>query len=192
MDDWRALQRVEVDGRDRQPLEATVGAQQVDDEVGGRLGQDGGRGVVLLQAARIHDRDPITQLDSLINIVRDEDDRLAHLPLNAEELVLEAFPRDPVDCPEGFVHEQDGWVGPERPSHADSLPLPTGELVRKAMCKLRRFKPDELEEIVDTTADPLLVPAEKPGHGCDIVGDVHVRKQARSPCAGGARPGRYG
>ena len=110
--------------------------------------------------------------------MRDEDDRLAHLPLNAEELVLQTLSRDPVDRPEGFIHEQDRGVGTEGPSHTHALTLPTRKLMGITMSELLRIEADQFEQVIDATADPLLVPPEKPGHRGHVVRDAHVRKEA--------------
>ena len=49
-----------------------------------------GRVVLGEHAALAQDRDPVADLDRLVDVVRDEDDRLAHLALEAQELVLQA------------------------------------------------------------------------------------------------------
>src|SRR5207302_4476330 len=110
------------------------------------------------------DRDPVTQLDRLIDVVRHEDDRFAYLSLNPQELVLQALARDPVDGAKRFIHQQDGWVGAEGPSHADALALPTRKLVRISMRKLLRIEAHQLEQVIDASADALLVPAEQARH----------------------------
>ena len=69
--------------------------------------------------------------------------------LQAEELVLEALPRDGVDGAERLVHEQHVRVGAERPGHADPLPLPAGQLVRVAVADSGGLQADEVEQLVD-------------------------------------------
>ena len=48
----------------------------------------------------------------------------------------------------------------------------------KAAAVLRGLEPDELEQLVDPGVDPLLVPAEQPGHGGHVVPHPAVREQA--------------
>ena len=107
-----------------------------------------------------------------------EDDGFSHFPLDPQELILEALPRDPVDRPKWLVHQQHGRVGPERPGDADSLPLPTRKLMRISARVLSRIQANQLEELGDAPLDPRLIPAEEPGHSGNVIGDAHVRKQS--------------
>src|SRR6202022_2999738 len=49
---------------------------------------------------------------------------------------------------------------------------------RRASAEVLGIEPHQLEQLGDTLLDPLLVPAEQPGHGGHVVGNAHVRKQA--------------
>ena len=74
---------------------------------GGRLGQEHrGRVVLLEHAALSEDCDSVAQLHCLLDVVGDEHDRLVHLGLEPQELVLETLPGDGVDGAERLVHEQ--------------------------------------------------------------------------------------
>ena len=84
----------------------------------------------------LHDRDPVAHLDRLVDVVGDEEDGLADLRLEAQELVLEALAVDRVDRPEGLVHQHHQRVGGERPGDADALLLAAGELRRVAVAEL--------------------------------------------------------
>src|SRR2546422_10037477 len=42
---------------------------------------------------------------------------------------------------------------------------------------LVRVEPDELDQLAYALTDPGLRPAEQAGHGADVVGHTHVRKQ---------------
>ena len=55
--------------------------------------------------ADVHHDDPVAQLDRLVDVVSDEDDRLAQPFLEAEEFVLQTRAHDGVDRPKGFIHE---------------------------------------------------------------------------------------
>ena len=142
-------------------LSAAVGADEVLDEVVGRVHQQLGRGRVLGElAAALHDRDPVAHLDRLVDVVGDEDDRLAQLGLEAQELVLQALAVDRVDRAERLVHQHQRRVGGEGAGDADALALAAGELRGIAVADRRR-QADELEQLVDAVADALLVPAEQ-------------------------------
>ena len=109
----------------------------------------------------LQDRDPVAHLDRLVDVVGDEDDRLAQLGLQAQELVLQALAVDRVDRAERLVHEHHRRVDGERAGDADALALAAGELRRVAVAHLVRVEPDELEQLVDARGDALLVPAEQ-------------------------------
>ena len=167
-----------LDPAEVEPLEGGAGADEVGDEVVGRGGQDPLGGVVLRDARPLlQDRDPVAHLDGLVDVVRDEDDGLADLGLQAQELVLQPLAQDRVDGPEGLVHEHHVGVAAERTGDADALHLPAGQLLRVAVAVLPRRHVHHLKQLVDAVADPLLVPAEQLGHGGDVLGDGHVREQ---------------
>jgi hypothetical protein len=62
--------------------------------------------------------------------VGDEDDRLADLGLQAQELVLQARAGDRVDGAEGLVHQHQRRIGSQRARDADALALAAAELAR--------------------------------------------------------------
>ena len=81
--------------------------------------EDRRRRVVLREpTALAQDRDPVADLDRLVDVVRDEDDRLAHLVLQAEELVLQSRAHDRVDRAERLVHQHQRRVRGERTCEA--------------------------------------------------------------------------
>jgi hypothetical protein len=106
--DGRGLPQVDVaHPLQREALERPVGADEVLDElVGGVHQQLGGGGVLGEVAALLEDRDLVAHLDRLVDVVGDEDDGLAQLALQAQELVLQALAVDRVDGAERLVHEQ--------------------------------------------------------------------------------------
>ena len=111
-----------------------------------------GRVVLREHAALAQDRDPVAHLDRLVDVVRDEHDRLAHLLLEAQELVLQARAVDRVDRAERLVHQHQRRVGGERPGDADALALAAGELSRIALPDLVRVEPDQLEQLAHPRA----------------------------------------
>src|SRR4051812_31239662 len=84
-------------------------------------------------------------------------------------------------APRGLAPGGLGRVGGargERAGHADALALAAGELGRVAVARLVRVERDELEQLVHARRDALLVPAEQPRDGGDVVLDLEVREQA--------------
>lgn len=85
--------------------------------------------VILLQlAAPAEDRHPVGELERLVDVVRDEDDRLVQFALQAQYFVLQLVTNHRVDGGERLVHQQDGRIGGERACHADALLFTAGEL----------------------------------------------------------------
>ena len=135
----RRLPEVDVgDAQEREALERPVGADEVLDEAVRRRHQELGRGRVLGEhAALLQDRDPVAHLDRLVDVVGDEEDRLAQLGLEAQELVLQALAVDRVDGAERLVHQHHPGVGGQRAGDADALLLAARELGRVAVGRAR-------------------------------------------------------
>ena len=146
--------------------------------VGRRHQQLGRRRVLGELAALLQDRDAVAHLDRLVDVVGDEDDRLAQLGLQAQELVLQPLAVDRVDRAERLVHEHQRRVGGERARDADALALAAGELRRVAVAHLVGVEADELEQLVDAGGDALPCPSRELRHGRDVLADRAVREQA--------------
>ena len=135
-------------------------------------------GVVLLEhAALAHDRDAVAHLDRLVDVVRDEHDRLFDFRLQGEELVLQVRAVDRVDRAERLVHQHQRRVGRERARDADALALAAGELRRIAARHLLGVEADQREQLLHARVGAVLLPAEQPRHGRDVLGDRQVREQ---------------
>ena len=137
---------------EREPLERAVGAHEVlDERLGGVHQQLGGRRELGELAALLEDRDLVAHLDRLVDVVGDEDDRLAQLGLQAQELVLQPLAVDRVDGAERLVHQHQRRVGGERAGDADALALAAGELGRVAVAEVAG-EADQLEQLLDAGA----------------------------------------
>ena len=157
---------------------AAVASDEVGDEVVGRVGQQVGRlGHLGEPPADPQHRDLVAELDGLVDVVGDEDDGLAELGLQAQELVLQLLAHDGVDGRERLVHEHHRRVGRERPGHAHPLLLPAGQLGGVALTELGR-EPHPLEQLVRARPGLRLVPAEQARHGGDVVEHRAVREEA--------------
>ena len=142
------LEVVAVDGGDGQPAQAAGGADEVLDELVGGMGEQlGGRAELRQPPAGGEDRHPVAHLDRLVDVVGDEDDGLAELALEPQELLLEPDADHRVDRAERLVHQQHRRVGRERPGHADALALTAGELVGIAVAVGRRVEADEVHQL---------------------------------------------
>src|SRR5690242_4916650 len=109
-------------------------AEKLDDVIARGPGKNPLRRVVL-RDLRLHlqDADAVAHQHRLLDVVRDEDHGLAHAALDADELLLQAIARDPVDGAERLVHQKDGRVGGEGACEADALALAARQLVRVAV-----------------------------------------------------------
>ena len=94
------------------------------------------------------DRHPVAHLDRLVDVVGDEQDRLADLRLEAQELVLQALAVDRVDRAERLVHQHQRRIGRERARDADALALAARQLRRVAVAQLGAER-RQLEQLVD-------------------------------------------
>ena len=162
-----------------QPFEAAIGAHEPGNEVGRRVGEDlCWRPELGELAADLHDGHQVAELDRLVDVVGHEKDGLGQTLLEAQELVLEAFPDDRVDGAEGLVHQHHGRIGGQRPRHPDALALAAGELARVAIAIEVGLEPDERQELVGEAALPRLVPAQESRHDRDVRPDGEMRKQS--------------
>ena len=120
---------------------------------------------------RLHHGNARSEDDRLVDVVGDEQHRLAHLLLQAAELALQLGANDRVDGTERLVHQQHRRVGSEGPGDADALLLTTGQLGRV----LRRQRPveaDDLEQLDRSGVATALVPTEQAGHRRHVVETV--------------------
>ncbi len=128
--------------------------------------------------AGTHHGDHRAEPDRLVDVVRDEDDGLAQLLLDAQQFLLEALAHDRVDGGERLVHQQHRRVRGERAGDADALLLTAGELVR-VTARERGVQADPRHQLPGPAARPVLAPAQQPGHGRDVVDDRAVLEEAR-------------
>ena len=130
-------------------LSARIATDEVGDERRGRLSEDVRRRVVLLEVrAHVEQRDPRAHLHGLVDVVRDEHDRLPELGLKPQELVLEARARHRVDRAERLVHQQHRRIGGERARDTDALALTARRAARGSGRGTPRFEADRREQLV--------------------------------------------
>ena len=105
-----------------------------------------------------------------------EHDRLLHLRLQLQQLLLKPSAHDRIDGPERLVHQENGRIGGERPRHTNALLLTSRELGRVATEHLG-FEAHELDQLIHPRFDSSGVPAEQLGNGADVLGDGAVGEQ---------------
>ena len=130
----------------------------------------------LHDAAALHENDRIRQLERLAHVVRDEDDGLVQLLLQALDLVLQRLARHGVERAERLVHQYDGRGCGQRAQHADALLLPAGQLGGVLVRVLLHVHHGQ--HLLHDLGAARLVVLEQLRHDADVLRDRHVRKQA--------------
>ncbi len=101
----------------------TLAANEIADEIAGRMFEKIERGAELSDAALVHDRDRGRQPQRLLDVVGHEDDRLLRRPVDPREFALQRVAGDRVDRGKGLVHQQQLGIGGECAGYADALLL---------------------------------------------------------------------
>src|ERR1700728_3559560 len=117
--------------------------------VGGALHDILGR-AGLYDAAAFEDRDLIAELQGLIEIVTDEQNRALHARLQRQQLILEFAADQRMERRERLIHQQDIGVGRERARQADALLHAPRQFVAVASAPGRQS--DQLELFVNDPA----------------------------------------
>ena len=156
---------------------SAVPPDEPSDEVIDGCGQQLGRRRDLGEATSdAQDGHLIAELDRLVNVVRDEQNRLAQLGLQAAELVLKLIAHNRIDGREGLVHQHHRRVGRQRPRHPDALLLTAAEGSRIAR-RQRGVEAHRLKEFARPGIGASLVPPEQQRHRRDVAFDRMVREQ---------------
>ena len=129
----------------------------------------------LLDAAGIHDGDPVRHGERLLLVVRHEDQGHAEILLDLLQLELHLLPQLAIERAERLVTEQDGRLDHQRPGQRHALLLPAGELRRAAGFVAGQF--DAGQRGGDPLGDLRLREAAHPQAEGDVLGDGAVREQ---------------
>ncbi len=124
-DDRRPDDRGDVGNRaQRQPAQTSLASEERRHELVGRRARGVRRGWrTVRDAADVHDRHSIGELDRLVDVVGHDDDRLVHRGLQRQQIVLEPGANDRIDRAVRLVHQQDRRIGGERTGDAGTLLL---------------------------------------------------------------------
>src|SRR5713226_1917232 len=82
------------------------------------------------QAACFHESDACAEQQGFAKIMGDENNCLPQALLEREKFTLQFSARDGIESAERLVHQENGRIGGQRTSHADSLTLSSGEFPR--------------------------------------------------------------
>jgi len=115
---------------------------------------------------------------SFAKVVSDEDDRFAKTVDQGAEFALKLRARDGIERSEGFVHQENGWIGCESTGNSYALALASGEFARVAMREFARIEADKMEHFIDAAGDASCIPTFQAGHETDILCNGEMGKQA--------------
>src|ERR1700736_3587334 len=110
-----------------------------------RPGERGVENLLGVAGAPGHDHDPIGKIDRLLDLVGDEQDRLARLLPYAQQLDLHNVAGLGVEGGERLVHQQHLGIGGKRPREPDALFHPAGEFM--GIMSLETAEPDHFDEL---------------------------------------------
>src|SRR5882762_9079729 len=124
-------------------------AHELGDIVIGRPFDDVETGAGLHDPAALEDRHLVTELQGLIQIVADKQNRFFDTLLEREQFVLQLAADQGIERRERLVHEQDVRIGGHGARQSHALLHAPGELAAVALTPLRQA--DQLELLVDDT-----------------------------------------
>ena len=140
--------------------------------------EDVGRRADLGEDAVLENRDPIADPERLVEVVRDEDDRLVKVLLEVDELVLHLGADQRIERREGLVHEEDLRVGAQRAGEADALLHAARELAR--ILVLVAGETDRIDPARGLVAHDRALEAAHLQPVADVLDDRAVRHQAEA------------
>src|SRR5215831_10418868 len=97
----------------------------------------------LLDTTFPHDHDAVGDQHGFVEIVGDEQYRLARAHMDLQQLLLHGFAGLGVKRPERLVHQQDLRIDRQRPGDAYTLLHPAGQLVRAAVLRRPEARSEE-------------------------------------------------
>jgi len=136
-------------------------------EEGAGFGSFGGAELVggdkEFEGAIVEEGDAGGEHESLADVVGDEEGSFADAAAQVEKEVLEVEAGDGVERGEGFVEEEQRWVGGECAGDADALALSPGEGAGEAIAEFGGVQADGLEELGGAGGDAVRGPGFEAG-----------------------------
>lgn len=93
------------------------------------------------------EHNPVRQIERLVDIVRDQDDRRRFGGMNVEEQILHGEPSQRIESTEGFVEHEHPGTASEGPGESRTLSHSPGDLARAKLTRL--FELHEVKELSD-------------------------------------------
>src|SRR5262245_2368485 len=141
-----------------------------------RLNDLGGRGAGGEFATGQHS-DFRPERKRLAHVMRDADDGLANLRLNAMELAVHLGPRQRVERAERLVHQQNRRVDGQSARNAYALSLSAGQFARVTVGVSLRFESHQIEQFPNARVDAVVGPTLQSRQYRDVAPDGHVWEQ---------------
>jgi len=175
----RMFEVTRVDGRHGQAPQPPIGTDELCHELVGRCSQNS-RGCVELRqpAPRLENCNPVTETHSLLDVVCNEHNRLCQVVLNGEELVLQPPTNNWVDGTEGLIHQEHFRVGRQGPGNTHPLALASRQLMGVTVAEFGGVESHRGEQLVDSRAGALLVPARELRNGRNVGADGLMGEKA--------------
>jgi hypothetical protein len=128
------------------------------------------------QSSRFHQRNSVSQQQSLAQIVCHKDHGFLHTLLQSAKLLLHLRSRDGIERAERFVENQNSRIGRKRACNTDALSLSSRKL---AGITRRKFRAQsyESQQLSHARGDPLPRPVLNPRHERDVAFHGEMRKQ---------------
>ena len=120
-------------------------------------------------ASSFEDGDPVADLERLVEIVADENDRLLEVLLQRQQFVLQFVANERIESREWFVHQENVGVGGEGARQADPLLHAARQFVAEFSCPLREA--DHRELVGDDPVDVRFRHAAQLEPERDVFGD---------------------
>ena len=128
--------------------------------------------------AGFEQNDARSEEKSFAKVVSDKDDRFTKTVDQGAKFALKLRARDGIESAEGFVHQENGWIGCESTGNSYALALASGEFARVAMREFARIEADKMEHFIDAGGDASCIPTFQAGHETDILCNGEMREKA--------------
>ena len=161
-------------GQPGQPFQSSISTDELSDEPSGRGSHNVFRCVVLHQFPIFEDQNARGKADRLIDVVGDKDDCFLQIFLDPGEFGLERLPRDGIDGPERFVHQEDGRVSSKGSCHTHPLRFTSGKLAGVLVPVDTRVQIKQVKEFVSAPSDLRHIPIHELGNNPDVPCNCHM------------------
>jgi hypothetical protein len=110
-------------------------------------------------------------------IVGDKDNGFAEAAGEGAEFALELGASDGIERAEGLIHEQDGRIGGEGTSDADTLTLAAGKFARMTMREFAGIEADKMQHFINAGGDARGIPLFQNGNESDVFGNGEMGEE---------------